>query len=216
LIRETARFRSGAPPVVGIYSCLLTPLAYALFGSSRQLIVNPDAAACAIVAATTVPLASGDPIRYADLSLMLTLMTGLICIAAGIARLGVIANFLSRPILAGYLNGIAISIIVGQIGKLIGIDVPSAGVFRTLANLFKQIPAAHLTTTLVGVSLLIGLILIKRLAPSIPGPLVAAVVGISVVYFWGLYQSGVKVTGTIPAGLPWPRIPKVALSDLAQ
>ena len=145
---------------------------------------------------------------------MLTLMTGLICIAAGIARLGVIANFLSRPILAGYLNGIAISIIVGQIGKLSGIDVPSAGVFRTLANLFKQIPAAHLTTTLVGVSLLIGLILIKRLAPSIPGPLVAAVVGISVVYFWGLYQSGVKVTGTIPAGLPWPRIPKVALSDL--
>src|SRR5262245_18686458 len=79
---------AGAPPVVGIYSCVLAPIAYALVGSSRQLIVNPDAAACAIVAATTAPLAAGDPARYADLSITLTLFTGLLCIAAGVARLG--------------------------------------------------------------------------------------------------------------------------------
>src|SRR5512145_2924984 len=129
---------AGAPPVVGIYSCLAPPIMYALFGSSRQLIVNPDAAACTIVAATTAPLAAGDALRYADLSILLTLFTGLICIAAGIARLGFIANFLSRPILIGYLNGIAVSIIVGQLGKLMGVQVPSAGVFRTAVNLFKQ------------------------------------------------------------------------------
>src|SRR5581483_5698672 len=93
-------------------------VAYALFGSSRQLIVNPDAAACAIVAATVAPLAAGDSGRYGDLSVVLTVMVGLLCIGAGFARLGFIANFLSRPILTGYLNGIALSIIVGQLGAL--------------------------------------------------------------------------------------------------
>ena len=144
---------AGAPPVVGIYSCVLPPIAYALFGSSRQLIVNPDAAACAIVAATTTPLAAGDLARYADLSITLTLLTGLLCIVAGFARLGAIANFLSRPILVGYLNGIAISIIVGQLGKLIGLNVPSAGVFRSLGHLLTRIGEVHATTMLLGLAL---------------------------------------------------------------
>jgi len=205
---------AGAPPVVGIYSCVFTPLAYALFGSSRQLIVNPDAAACAIVAATTAPLAAGDPGRYADLSIVLTLLSGLFCIAAGIARLGLIANFLSRPILVGYLNGIAITIIVGQLGKLVGVDVASAGVFRTLVNLFKQMPGAQWNTTLLGVTLLVGLLLIRRFVPKIPGPLVAAVSGIGLVYFLGLHQNGVRIIGSIPSGLPAPKLPVVALSDL--
>ena len=205
---------AGAPPVVGIYSCVLPPIAYALFGSSRQLIVNPDAAACAIVAATTTPLALGDLARYADLSITLTLLTGLLCIVAGFARLGAIANFLSRPILVGYLNGIAISIIVGQLGKLIGLNVPSAGVFRTLGNLFSRITEAHAATMLLGLALVAGLLLIKWSAPRMPGPLVAAVAAIGLVYLLGLHNRGVQIIGTIPAGLPSPRIPSVALSDL--
>jgi len=205
---------AGAPPVVGIYSSVLAPVAYALFGSSRQLIVNPDAAACAIVAATTMPLAGGDPARYADLSIWLTLFTGIVCIAAGIARFGFIANFLSRPILVGYLNGIAVSIIVGQLGKLLGIDVPSGGVFRMLANLFKQLPTLHWTTAFVGVSLLILLLSLKKFLPKIPGPVVAAAAGIAVVYFLHLNNSGVRIIGAIPAGLPTPRIPALALSDV--
>ena len=205
---------AGAPPVVGIYSCVFAPIAYAFFGSSRQLIVNPDAAACAIVAATTAPLAAGDPARYADLSITLTLLTGLLCIVAGVARLGVIANFLSRPILVGYLNGIAISIIVGQLGKLIGVSVSSGGVFRTLGNLVTHIREAHWTTMLLGVSLVVVLILLKQLTPRVPGPLVAAVVAIGAVYFLGLNNAGVQVIGTIPQGLPTPRIPAVASSDV--
>lgn len=207
---------AGAPPVVGIYSCVLAPVAYALFGSSRQLIVNPDAAACAIVAATTAPLAAGDPARYADLSIWLTLLTGIVCIAAGIARFGFIANFLSRPILVGYLNGIAISIIVGQLGKLLGIDVPSGGVFSMLANLFKQISTLHWTTTIVGVSLLAVLLGLKKFLPKIPGPVVAAAASIAVVYFLHLNNSGVRIIGAIPSGLPTPRIPSLALNDLGQ
>ena len=205
---------AGAPPVVGIYSSVAAPAVYALFGSSRQLIVNPDAAACAIVAATTAPLALGDPARYADLSIALTLLTGVLCIVAGIARLGVIANFLSRPILVGYLNGIAVSIIVGQLGKLSGIDLGSAGVFRVLANLLKRINEVHWITLFLGVALLIGLVLIKRFAPRVPGPLVAAAIGIGVVYWLGLDKSGVKIIGSIPAGLPSPHIPVVAVSEL--
>ena len=205
---------AGAPPVVGIYSCVLPPIAYALFGSSRQLIVNPDAAACAIVAATTAPLAAGDPARYADLSITLTLFTGLLCIAAGFARLGVIANFLSRPILVGYLNGIAISIIVGQLGKLVGVNVPSGGVFRTAGNLFAHIRETHWTTMLLGFSLVTGLVVLKRLTPRVPGPLVAAVVAIGLVYLIGLNTTGVQIIGPIPQGLPSPQIPSVALSDL--
>jgi len=207
---------AGAPPVVGIYSCVLAPIAYALFGSSRQLIVNPDAAACAIVAATTTPLAAGDPVRYADLSIWLTLFTGLVCIAAGIARLGFIANFLSRPILVGYLNGIAVSIIVGQLGKLLGIDVPSGGVFSMLGHLFKQIPTFHSTTTIVGISLLVVLLGLKKFLPKIPGPVVAAVGAIAIVYFLHLNDTGLRIIGSIPSGLPMPRLPRLALSDVGQ
>lgn len=205
---------AGAPPVVGIYSCVFPPIVYALFGSSRQLIVNPDAAACAIVAATTAPLAAGDPARYADLSIMLTLFTGILCIVAGFARLGVIANFLSRPILVGYLNGIAISIIVGQLGKLIGVSVPSGGVFRTIGNLFTHVREAHWTTMLLGIALVVGLILLKRLAPRVPGPLVAGVAAVAIVYFLGLNSTGVQIIGPIPQVLPLPRIPAFPWSEL--
>ncbi|HKS09869.1 MAG TPA: SulP family inorganic anion transporter [Pyrinomonadaceae bacterium] len=205
---------AGAPPQVGIYSCFLAPVAYALFGSSRQLIVNPDAAACAIVAATTAPLAAGDAVRYADLSILLTLFTGVVCIAAGIARFGFIANFLSRPILVGYLNGIAISIIVGQLGKLIGVDIASGGVFRTLSSLGQQITNLHWTTALVGLSLLVLLLILKRFAPRVPGPLVAAVVSILAVYLLSLNASGVRIIGTIPSGLPSPHVPTVVVADL--
>jgi high affinity sulfate transporter 1 len=203
---------AGASPVVGIYSCLLPPVAYALFGSSRQLIVNPDAAACAIVAATTAPLAAGDPERYADLSIALTLFTGVLCIIGGFARLGVIANFLSRPILIGYLNGIAISIIVGQFGRLLGINIASGGVFKTLLNLIRHLGETHFVTMVLGLSLLIGLLLMKRFLPRWPGPLMIAIAGISVVYF--LRLDTVQVIGAIPRGLPTPHIPKIAISDL--
>lgn len=205
---------AGFPPVVGIYSCILPPVAYALFGSSRQLIVNPDAAACAIVAATLAPLAAGDAARYADLSIALTLLTGLLCIAGGLVGFGVIANFLSRPILTGYLNGIALSIIAGQLGTLLGFKVPSAGFFRTLAHVASRLSETHLATFAVGLGLFILLRVLKRLAPRVPAPLVAAVLGIGAVYALGLHRQGVAVVGPVPAGFPVPRIPTVHAGEL--
>jgi hypothetical protein len=111
---------AGVPPVIGIYSAIFPLLVYALFGSSRQLMTGPDAATCIIVAASLAPLAGGDPQRYLGLTVVLTLMTGILYVIAGLSRLGFIANFLSQPILTGYLNGIALIIIVGQFQKLLG------------------------------------------------------------------------------------------------
>jgi high affinity sulfate transporter 1 len=205
---------AGFPPVVGIYSCILPPVAYALFGSSRQLIVNPDAAACAIVAATLAPMAAGSALRYADLSIALTFLTGLLCIAGGIAGFGAIANFLSRPILTGYLNGIALSIIAGQLDALLGFHVPSAGFFRTLAQVASRLKETHPATLAVGLALFFLLRALKRLAPRVPAPLVAAVLAIGAVYALGLDRQGVAVVGPVPAGFPTPRIPAVHAGEL--
>ena len=206
---------AGFPPVVGIYSCILPPVAYALFGSSRQLVVNPDAAACSIVAATVGPLAAGNSVRYLELSIILTALTGLLCIAGGLSGLGAIANFLSRPILTGYLNGIALTIIVGQLGALFGFHVIDGGFFRKLIDAVSHLSQTHKPTLLVGVSLLVLLLLIKRLLPRIPAPLIAAVVSCAVVYVLDLPSRGVAVVGAVPSGFPAPIIPTVKASEIS-
>jgi len=114
---------AGFRPEVGLYSSILPLVAYAIFGSSRQLIVGPDAATCAVIASAVAPLAAGNQAAYANLSMALAFLTGLICIAASFFRLGALADFLSRPILIGFLNGVAISIIFGQADKIFGFPV---------------------------------------------------------------------------------------------
>src|SRR5262245_42055661 len=163
---------AGFPPVVGIYSAILPAVAYALFGSSRQLVVNPDSAACAIVAATLAPMAALGSDHYAELSIALTLLTGVLCVAGGLLGFGVIANFLSRPILTGYLNGIALSIIAGQIGTILGFTVPHGGFFRTVANVATRLGQTHAPTLAVGAGLFILLRVLKKLTPRVPAPLV--------------------------------------------
>ncbi len=206
---------AGFPPVIGIYSCILPPVAYAFFGSSRQLVVNPDAAACSIVAATVAPLAAGDSARYLELSIILTALTGLLCIAGGLSGLGAIANFLSRPILTGYLNGIALTIIVGQLGSLFGFHVADGGFFRKLIDTVSHLNQTHRATLFVGVSLLVMILLIKRLLPRVPAPLIAAAAGCAGVYFLNLTSKGVAVVGAVPAGFPAPIIPSVHTSEIS-
>ena len=205
---------AGFPPVVGIYSCILPPVAYALFGSSRQLVVNPDAAACAIVAATVGPLAAGNAIRYAELSIVLTVLTGLLCIVGGLLGFGVIANFLSRPILTGYLNGIALTIIAGQLGALFGFRVSPGGFFHTVVEAVSRVNETHVATVSVGVALLVFILLLKRFLPRVPSPLVAAALGCAVVFALSLNAKGVSVVGAVPAGFPAPMIPGVNASEI--
>ncbi|HKE56356.1 MAG TPA: SulP family inorganic anion transporter [Pyrinomonadaceae bacterium] len=202
---------AGFPPVVGIYSCILPLVAYALFGSSRQLVVNPDAAACAIVAATVGPLALGNAGRYLELSIILTSFTGLLLIAGGLLGFGVIANFLSRPILTGYLNGIAVTIIAGQLGTLLGFAVPAGGFFRTVGNVVSRLGETHATTLILGASLLVLLLLLKRLLPKLPGPLIVAAVSCIAVFALAL---NTKVVGAVPAGFPAPLVPHVNMAEI--
>jgi len=204
---------AGVPPVYGLYASLLPLVAYALLGSSRQLILAPDAATCAIVAAIVAPLAGTDPARHVSLSAALAMITGVFCIGAGLARLGFLTNFLARPILTGYLNGVAISIIVGQLGALFGFSLARNGFFLTLWEFSSKVSQTHVPTLAVGAATLALLLLLARVAPRIPGPLVAVVLGIAGAAFFGLADHGVKLLGMIPAGLPALTIPAINASD---
>jgi high affinity sulfate transporter 1 len=207
----------GFEPIVGLYAAILPLVAYALFGTSRQLIVNPDAATCAIFAATVLPLAAGDPDALRSLSVGLAVLTGLICIAAGIFRLGFVADFLAKPILVGYLNGVAISIFLGQIGKVFGFSMQSRGIIQTLIELAGKLHLTHLPTLAVGLTTLVVIMGSKRLWPRAPAPLLATVAAVALVYGLGLENRGVAVVGKLPAGLPglsWPQIDAESLKLL--
>ena len=197
---------AGVPAIVGVYSAIFPLLAYALFGSSRQLIVGPDAATCLLVAASLAPLAGGDPERYLALLPVFTLMTGVLYLLAGAARLGFIATFLSQPILTGYLNGIALIILVGQLPKLLGYPGESREFVPQLHELVQQLGTSHAPTALLGLGMLAGLLILGRLAPIVPGALVAVVAGIGAVALLDLQALGVAVTGALPSGLPVPHI----------
>jgi high affinity sulfate transporter 1 len=198
---------AGVPAAIGIYSAIFPLLAYALLGSSRQLIVGPDAATCIMVAASLAPLAQGDPQRYLALLPALTLMTGALYLVAGSARLGFIASFLSQPILTGYLNGIALVIVVGQLPKLLGYPNDADEVLPRALEAFQRLGQSHLPTALLGLALVATLLAVRRLAPSIPAALVVVVAGIVAVALLGLDRMGVAVTGPVPAGLPSPSFP---------
>ena len=204
---------AGVPPVHGLYASLLPLAAYALLGSSRQLIIAPDAATCAMVAAIVVPLAGHDPARYLSLTAALALIAGVYCIAAGFAGLGFLTNFLARPILTGYINGIAICIITGQLGALFGFPLAPGGFFRLLWHFFSRLEETHLPTLAVGAATLALLLLLTRFLPKAPGPLVAVVVGIAGSAVFGIARHGVKLLGNIPAGLPAFTIPAICRSD---
>jgi high affinity sulfate transporter 1 len=203
---------AGVPAIVGVYSAIFPLLAYSLFGSSRQLIVGPDAATCLLVSASLAPLAGGDPVRYLALLPVFTLMTGVLYLIAAAARLGFIANFLSQPILTGYLNGIALIILVGQLPKLLGYPSETSEFVAQLHELVQHLGLSHPPTALLGLSVLVGLLILGRVAPLVPGALVAVVAGIAAVALLDLPALGVTVTGALPSGLP---VPHLELFDLA-
>ncbi len=193
---------AGVSPVIGMYSAIFPLFAYALFGSSRQLIVGPDAVTCILVAATLGPLAAGDPERYTTLLLWLTLMTGLIYLFAGVIKLGFVANFLSQPVLTGYLNGIALLIIVGQVPKLLGYTSTEEQFPRKILEFFQRVDQSHWPTAALGAGMLVFLVLLIRFLPRLPGAFVVVGLSIMLVAGLGLEQQGVAILGEVPSGLP--------------
>jgi MFS superfamily sulfate permease-like transporter len=209
---------AGFNPVIGLYSSILPLVAYAIFGTSKHLMVNPDAATCAMVASAIAPLAAGNADLYLSLSVALTFFTGLLCIAASLFRLGAMADFLSKPILVGFLNGIAISILLGQVGKMLGFSLEKDGIVPRLIEIIDKLPQTHVLTLAVSAFSFAVLIAVQQFLPRIPAALVVLIASGAVVALFGLDARGVAILGHVPAGLPslrWPTVPLDDLSSLA-
>ncbi|MBG6569543.1 SulP family inorganic anion transporter [Pseudomonas aeruginosa] len=205
---------AGFPPQVGLYACILPMLIYALIGSSRQLMVGPDAATAAMVAAAITPLAAGDPQRLVDLSMIVAIMVGLFSIVAGLARAGFIASFLSRPILVGYLNGIGLSLLVGQLGKLFGYEAATSGFVAGILALLEHLLHIHWPTLILGSLSLLLMVLLPRRFPQLPGALCGVLLASLAAALLGLDRYGVELLGEVPAGLPQLSWPQTSLEEL--
>ena len=202
---------AGFSPVCGIYASILPLVAYAIFGSSRQLIVGPDSATCALIAAALVPLAGGDQSLYLSLSLTLTFLTGLFCIGASFLKLGALADFLSKPILVGFLNGVALSIFLGQSGKLFGFSIDQHGITPRIFEFLGKIGQTHWPTLGLAVVSFAVLLLGPRYARRLPAALLAMVLAGALTEFFDLDALGVLTVGQVPAGLPALHIPRFPL-----
>lgn len=205
---------AGFPPVVGLYASIFPLIPYAIVGSSPQLIVGPDAATCALVAAALEPLANGNPHHYLDLSITLSILVGTLCIVGGLLRLGAISNFLSRPVLVGFLNGMALTIVSGQLGKLCGLAVRTdTGFFLRITDFVSKLPQTHFPTLIVGTFTLVLIYLMGKLVPRLPSALVGVCGGIAMMAVLDLEKWAVTTLGSVPAGFLWPHLPASFISD---
>lgn len=207
---------AGFHPAVGLYSSILPLLAYFLFGTSRQLILGPDAATCALIALTVAPMAGGDPQVYIALSALLALFAGLFCILACFLKLGALADFLSRPILVGFLNGVAVSIALGQSGKLFGFSIEQQGVVLVAIELISKFGQIHWLTFAVALLAFAVLLLAPRLIKHLPAALLAMLVTAVAVAGFDLEAHGVATLGVVPAGLPTLGLPAGSLQLLTE
>lgn len=208
---------AGLDPVTGLYASILPLVAYALFGTSRQLIVGPDAATCALVAAAVTPLAAGDVELYRSLVLTLTFLAGIICVGGRFLRLGALADFLSKPILVGFLNGTAISIMLGQVGRIFGFTSEAGGIIPRLLEIVDKLETTHWPSLAVGLASFGMLVAAPRLLPSRIPPVLATLVasGLAVALF-DLGDYGVLTVDSIPAGLPGLHLPVFSPQMLPQ
>jgi high affinity sulfate transporter 1 len=207
---------SGLPGINGLYATIVPLLAYAVFGPSRILVLSPDSALAAVILAVVAPLSAGDPSRAVALASAMAIVSGLVCVAAGLARLGFITELLSKPIRYGYMNGIALSVILSQLPKLLGFSLRPGGPLRQISGIVEGVidGRTNVAAFAIGGGTLAVILLLKRW-PRVPGLLIAVVAAMLVVAMWDLDTSaGVVVLGPLPPGLPTLRVPVVNGSDL--
>jgi high affinity sulfate transporter 1 len=209
---------AGLPPITGLYTSILCLVAYAVFGPSRILVLGPDSSLGPMIAATILPLvaAQGDPARAVALGSALALLVGAIITAAGIARLGFVADLISKPTIIGYMNGLALTILVGQLPKLFGFSVDGDGFRAELTGFVTGLAdgetvSAALAVGVFGLVVIVGL---QRWLPKAPGVLVAVVVSILAAVAFDLADRGVDVVGVLPQGFPPFTVPDIGLSDI--
>lgn len=205
---------AGLPPVAGLWAALVPMGVYALLGSSRQLSVGPESTTALMTATALAPLVVGDPARYAAMAAMLALLVGAICLAAGLCGLGFLADLLSRPVLVGYMTGVAVIMISGQLDKVSGVEVTGDEFVDQIRSFASGLGSVHAPTVVLSAAVLALLLLLYRIAPRFPGPLVAVLAATAVVWLFSLDDKGIRVVGGIPAGLPVPTLPPVAMTEL--
>ena len=207
---------AGLPAIYGLYATIVPLLAYAVFGPSRILILGPDSALAAIIAATILPLAAGDPVRAVELAGVLAILTGVLCALLGIVRLGFITDLLSKPIRYGYLNGIALTVFIGQLPKILGFSGSGSNLFREVQSLFSGVfnGKVNLITTAIGVGSLVVILAFKHWLPRVPGVLVAVVGATLLAWLFELAKHGVSVVGAMPSGMPAFTLPTVSASEV--
>ncbi len=205
---------AGMPPATGLFAALAPLLAYAVLGTCRQLTVGPGSAVAAYSAAAVAPLALGDGGRFIALSALLALLVGVLLLVAGLARAGFIADFFARPVLTGFVAGLALVIGVGQLSKLLGVEGGGTGFFGKLADLIHELGDASLLTLVIGLASLAVIFALRAYAPKVPAMLVAVALGIAAVAAFDLQDHGVAIVGTIPDGLPSLTFPSFRLADV--
>ncbi|MGB3075538.1 MAG: sulfate permease, partial [Chitinophagales bacterium] len=200
---------SGVPGIYGLYATIIPLLAYALFGPSRIMVLGPDSSLAAIILAVALPMSAGDPSKAIIVASMMAIVSGLVCILAGVFRLGFITELLSKPIRYGYMNGIALTVLLSQIPKMLGFSIESNGPMRNIYSIGESIldGKTNITAFLIGFGTLVLIMLLKPYK-RIPGILIAVIGATIVVGLFGLDETaGVKVLGPLPQGLPSFNIP---------
>jgi high affinity sulfate transporter 1 len=211
---------AGLPPETGIYASIAPLVAYAFFGPSRKLIVGPDAAIMTILAAALAAIMASAPagIDGTAVAIILAFGVGLFYLAAWVLRLGVLANFLSRPILIGFFTGISLSIMVGQIKRITGVDIESDGLLRPVLELLQKAGSIHWPSLVLALAMF-GLLQVVRIVRfPVPGPVVVLLLSVVLSAVFNFEGLGIAVVGDIPTGLPslhWPQFAGLPLETLA-
>ncbi len=209
---------AGLRPITGLYTSIMCLVAYAVFGPSRVLVLGPDSSLGPMILASITPMlaAGGDDQRAILLASVQSVLVGVFMVAAGAAKLGFIADLLSKPTMVGYMNGLALTILVGQVRKLCGFSIEADGLVGEIVETVRKIAAGATNTWALGIGLvaLAVLFVMKKVAPRFPAVLVAVVVGIAASLLLSLPSHGVKVVGDLPQGFPPVTLPWVGLADL--
>jgi high affinity sulfate transporter 1 len=209
---------AGLPPITGLYTTIMCLLGYAVVGPSRILVLGPDSSLGPMIAATIMPLvtAGGDPDRAVALASMLALMTAVVMIAAGVAGLGFVADLLSKPTMIGYMNGLALTILVGQLPKLFGFPVDGDGLIGEFVGFLQGLAQGDVVPAAAAVGLggIVVILVLQRWWPKVPGVLVMVVSAIAVSAVFRLDEHGVSLIGVLPKGFPPLTVPSVEWSDV--
>ena len=207
---------SGLPGINGLYATIVPLLAYAVFGPSRILVLGPDSALAAVILTVVLPLSGGDPQRAVAVASAMAVVSGIVCVAMGVARLGFITDLLSKPIRYGYMNGIALTVLLSQVPKLLGFSASANGPLRLVWGIVNKVLAGstNVAALAIGAGTLALILLLKRW-PRLPGILIAVIGATVVVGVFDLAKrAGVSALGPLPQGLPLPRLPLVGFDDL--